>query len=149
MDSLRRLLNHPGTIRACQIGIGLVFAVAGLAKIGNPAAFADDIHNFRMVPVALENLVALALPWIEIVAAVALVLGVRARPAAHRTICCDETGAATAAAVYQRDALGPGDTLTGPALIVEPQTSTLVGTGFNVTVDSGLNIVLTLEEVQP
>jgi len=82
MDSLRRLLNHPGTIRACQIGIGLVFAVAGLAKIGNPAAFADDIHNFRMVPVALENLVALALPWIEIVAAVALVLGVRARPAA-------------------------------------------------------------------
>ena len=82
MDSLRRFLSHPATIRTCQIGIGLVFAVAGLAKIGNPAAFAEDIHNFRMIPVALENLVAVALPWIEIVAAVALVLGVRARPAA-------------------------------------------------------------------
>jgi len=72
-----------------------------------------------------------------------------ARPATHRTICCDETGAAIEAAVYQRDALGPGDTFTGPALIVEPQTSTLVGAGFDATVDSGLNIVLNREEAHP
>lgn len=82
MDGLRRFLQHPGTVRVCQILVGAVFAVAGLAKVGDPAAFAEDIHNFRLVPVALENLVALALPWVEIVAAVALVLGVRARAAA-------------------------------------------------------------------
>ena len=85
MDRLQRFLEQPGTVRVCQILIGAVFGVAGLAKIGNPGAFAEDIHNFRLVPVALENLVAVALPWIEIVAGVALVLGVRARAAAVLT----------------------------------------------------------------
>jgi N-methylhydantoinase A len=66
-----------------------------------------------------------------------------AEPAGHRMVSCDETGAPVKATIYNRDALAPGDTLTGPALIVEPQTTTLVSAGFHAAVDSGRNLVLT------
>ncbi len=69
--------NH--VVRGCQILIGLIFAWAALAKLGDLPAFAQDIHNFRLVPVATENLVAVTLPWIELVAALAALLNVRAR----------------------------------------------------------------------
>jgi len=85
MQSVRDLLAHRFTVGACRLVIAVVFAVAGLAKIGDPAAFAADIHNFRLVPIPLENLVAMTLPWIELLAAVALVGGVRARSAAILT----------------------------------------------------------------
>jgi hypothetical protein len=82
MGALRRIVTHPAVIRGCQLVIGVVFAWAALAKIGDVRAFAVDVHNFRIVPIAVENLVALTLPWIELVAAMSLVLGVRARSGA-------------------------------------------------------------------
>jgi len=68
--------------RACQVAIGVVFLAAALGKIGDLGAFAGQVHNFQLVPVAAENLVAIALPWVEIVAGLALVLGIRARAGA-------------------------------------------------------------------
>ncbi len=46
---------------------------------------------------------------------------------------------------YWRPDLRPGAVLAGPALIVEPQTTTLVPAGFNATVDAGANLVLDRE----
>ncbi len=46
---------------------------------------------------------------------------------------------------YWRPDLRPGAVLTGPALIVEPQTTTLVPAGFHATVDGGANLVLDRE----
>jgi uncharacterized membrane protein YphA (DoxX/SURF4 family) len=77
-----RWTSHPAVVRACQIVIGILFAWAALAKLGQLEAFATQVHNFRLVPVALENLVALTLPWIELLAALALILNVRARSGA-------------------------------------------------------------------
>lgn len=73
------MINHRLTVRACQIAIGAILAGAGLAKIGDLASFAIQIHNFRLLPIPLENLVTMTLPWIEVVAALALILGIRAR----------------------------------------------------------------------
>ena len=36
----------------------LLMAVAGLAKLGNLHGFAEQMHNFRMMPVPVENLIA-------------------------------------------------------------------------------------------
>jgi len=69
-------------VGAARIAVGVLFAWAGLAKIGDPRAFAEQVHNFRLLPVALENLAAMTLPWIELVAAMALIFGVRARAGA-------------------------------------------------------------------
>lgn len=79
---LGSLLRDRRVVRACQIATGVIFAWAGLAKIGDVQGFAGQVHNFRLVPIALENLMAMTLPWIEVVAALALVLGVRARAGA-------------------------------------------------------------------
>ncbi|MEM7342808.1 MAG: hydantoinase/oxoprolinase family protein [Chloroflexota bacterium] len=45
--------------------------------------------------------------------------------------------------IYHRPDLQPGDHIIGPALIVEPQTTTLLGQDFEVLVDQRDNLVLT------
>lgn len=80
--SIRSLLGHTALVRVCQIAMGVIFGWAALAKIGDPAGFATQLHHFRLVPVPLENLFAVTLPWIELVAAVALLVGVQRRAAA-------------------------------------------------------------------
>ena len=74
-----RLLRNGYLIRTCRIIMGVVFIVAALAKIGDVAAFSTQIHNFRMMPIGLENLVAMILPWIELLAGLSLLLGIRPR----------------------------------------------------------------------
>ena len=77
-----RALRSPGVIRAAQIVVGFLFGWAALAKLADVSAFALQVHNFRLLPMATENLVAMLLPWVELVAALALVLGVRPRAGA-------------------------------------------------------------------
>ena len=82
MSRLGELLRSPLAIRLCRIAVGLVMLAAALGKIGDPAAFATQIHHFRLMPIAGENLLAITLPWIELLAGLGLVLGVRARSGA-------------------------------------------------------------------
>ena len=77
-----RAWKNPGVIRAAQIVVGILFGWAALAKLADLASFALQVHNFRLLPIAAENLVAMLLPWVELVAAMALVLGVRPRSGA-------------------------------------------------------------------
>ena len=60
-----------------------------------------------------------------------------------RTLTLGQSGEATKAACYRRVNLVPGDTVRGPALIVEPQTTTFVSPRFDARVDSAGNIVMT------
>lgn len=69
-------------IRGAQCITGILLAWAALSKIGDIPALAHDVRNFRLVPAAVENAIAMVLPWIELVAALALLLGLRARGAA-------------------------------------------------------------------
>jgi putative oxidoreductase len=85
VDSLNRLVRHPRTIRISGIVIGLLFVLAGLAKLGDLRALAEQVHNYRIVPIWSENLIALSLPWIEILAGLSLVL--RIRPRAGAVVC--------------------------------------------------------------
>jgi uncharacterized membrane protein YphA (DoxX/SURF4 family) len=73
---------NPILIRSCRIVLGALLIVAGLAKIGGPEAFARQIENFDVLPIGSENLLAIVIPWIEVVAGLALMAGVRARSAA-------------------------------------------------------------------
>ena len=82
MSAIARVLGSPLLIRLCRIGVGLVMIAAALGKIGDPGAFASQIHHFRMIPVAGENLLAITLPWVELLVGLAMVLGPRARSGA-------------------------------------------------------------------
>ena len=66
-------------VRGAQIAVGALLAWAALAKLADLPAFARDVHHFRLMPVAGENLLAIVMPWVELVAGLALLLGMRAR----------------------------------------------------------------------
>ena len=82
MSGLMRVVRHPALVLVAQIGIALVFLAAALGKIADPAAFARQISHFRLLPFGLENLLAIMLPWIELLAALALLLRYRPRAGA-------------------------------------------------------------------
>lgn len=81
----RGVLDHlatPWVLRAAQIATGILFLAASLAKLGDVAAFAQQLHNYRAVPIWSENLFAMAIPWIEMMAGLSLVFGIRPRAGA-------------------------------------------------------------------
>ena len=63
-------------------------------------------------------------------------------PMGSRQILCDVTGDWCAAAIYDRTTLAAGDHFDGPALIIEPQTTTFVSADFSARIDGGGNIWL-------
>lgn len=75
-SSVRRVL--PWVWRAIP---AVAFLYAGTLKTIDPAAFASQIHPYRLLPDPAVNLAALALPWIEILGALALLFIPRLRRA--------------------------------------------------------------------
>ncbi len=81
-----------------RLFIGGLFVVTAVAKIANVQAshahgiqfshvpdlsqFAQDVTNYHVPPRALNNLVAITLPWIELLAGGLLVLGIWKRASA-------------------------------------------------------------------
>jgi hypothetical protein len=61
--------------------IGLLFIYAAFRKILDPAAFAVDILNYRLLPWTGAVLVALYLPWLEVICGGALIFHVAYRGA--------------------------------------------------------------------
>jgi N-methylhydantoinase A len=63
-------------------------------------------------------------------------------PEGWRRVYDDGADGWTDTAVYRRDALSPGVSLQGPAVVAEDQTTTLVPQGFRLTVDGQGNLVV-------
>ena len=60
----------------CRLVLGGVFIYASLDKIANPAEFAKAIGNYHVLPFGLENLLALFLPWLELLTGILLIVGI-------------------------------------------------------------------------
>jgi uncharacterized membrane protein YphA (DoxX/SURF4 family) len=67
-----RSLNLPLIFRVI---LGIIFIYASYDKILDPAGFSKNIHNFHVTPVAVENLAALIIPWLELIIGVFLIFG--------------------------------------------------------------------------
>ena len=59
----------------CRLILGGVFIYASVDKILHPAAFAEAVYNYKILPDALINLTAIILPWLELILGVFLILG--------------------------------------------------------------------------
>ena len=66
----------------CRLGVGGTFLLACWDKLLHPVAFAQAIHNYRLVPWVLLHPWTQFLPVLELVVGLALVLGVYRRGAA-------------------------------------------------------------------
>jgi N-methylhydantoinase A len=67
-------------------------------------------------------------------------------PTETRLITCDVDGIVKKAGYVVRAKLNPGDRIHGPALVTEPQTTTLVSADFSAHVDAIGNLVLTRDQ---
>ena len=74
--NLSKVLTHPWLTIRVQLALGIFFVVASLPKLGDPPSFAHMVYNYRIVPGALINLMALTMPWVELLCGVALILGI-------------------------------------------------------------------------
>jgi putative oxidoreductase len=72
---VKRLLTHPWLTIRVQIALGAIFVIAAWPKIADPPSFAHMIYNYRLVPSSLINISALVMPWVELLAGLALLLG--------------------------------------------------------------------------
>lgn len=59
-----------------------MFIASALGKITDPAAFADSIVAYRLIPVHAVNVFAIILPWVELLVGLALVNGVASKSGA-------------------------------------------------------------------
>ena len=69
-------LAHPWLSVRVDIALGLLFIIASIPKIVDPPSFAHMIYNYRIMPWALINPMALIMPWLELLCGLALVLGI-------------------------------------------------------------------------
>ena len=74
--SFGELLASPWLTVRVQIALGVIFIAAALPKIADPPSFAHMIYNYRLVPGSLVNFSALFMPWLELLAGLALVFGI-------------------------------------------------------------------------
>ncbi len=74
--------GHAWLALPARLYLGFVFLTACWHKIVDPAGFALDIAAYQLLPLALVNLMALILPWVELFTGVMIVLGLRTRTAA-------------------------------------------------------------------
>lgn len=56
--------------------LGVFFIYASIDKITHPFEFAKAISNYQMVPFGLENLMAVFMPWLELIAGICLISGI-------------------------------------------------------------------------
>lgn len=69
------LLTHPTLGLAARVVLGCIFIVASLDKIIHPELFARTVYNYQLLPEVAVNVVALWIPWLELVGGVLLLLG--------------------------------------------------------------------------
>jgi len=72
-------LTHPITALVARLVLGFVFIYASLDKIAHPDLFAEAVYNYQLLPDAAVNLVAIWLPWLELLSGSLLALGLWTR----------------------------------------------------------------------
>jgi len=81
-DRLKASITHPILGLLLRVYVGGVFIYASMYKINYPGEFAETIASYQLVPYWGVNLMALIMPWAELVSGILMVLGVRTKSAA-------------------------------------------------------------------
>jgi len=78
---MRRIVDNDYLTILFRFAVGIIFIYAAFYKIIEPATFAKGIWFYHLVPGNLINLMAVFLPWVELVCGIALIVGFQYRGA--------------------------------------------------------------------
>jgi uncharacterized membrane protein YphA (DoxX/SURF4 family) len=76
------MLKNKTLLLVFRLALGGLFVYAGVVKVLDPLDFAQNIRNYRLVGQSLSFMAAIVLPWLEILAGVALAAGIWKRASA-------------------------------------------------------------------
>ncbi len=76
------MIKNKALLVLFRLVLGGLFVYAGIVKVLDPLDFAQNIRNYRLVGQSLSFLAAVILPWLEILAGLALAAGVWRRASA-------------------------------------------------------------------
>ena len=79
---MRKILNNEYLQLIARLIIGFIFIFAAIGKIADPNLFVKDISNYRIIWEPLLNIMALVMPWLELLVGVFLIFGVRLKSSA-------------------------------------------------------------------
>ena len=72
---IRKVLLHPLVVWGCRLIVAAVLIYAAVQKIWMPLEFARLIREYHLLPDQVLNLVAVILPWFEIVCGLSFLSG--------------------------------------------------------------------------
>lgn len=76
------MIRNKWLLLVFRLVAGGVFIWAGVLKITDPLGFAQSIMNYRVFPRELAFVIALVLPWVEVIAGGLLIAGLLRRSSA-------------------------------------------------------------------
>jgi len=83
LSNLRQsTVNNSWIELAARWILGLTFIYASFYKIGSPADFAKIVYGYDLFPEIFINLIAIIMPFLELIAGLALIIGIYPRAAA-------------------------------------------------------------------
>lgn len=81
---MKKFLNI--LLNLIRIALGAIFVYAAIPKALNPDEFADAINNYRILPFFLVNILAICLPYVELLFGLFLMIGLRIKSVSFGTL---------------------------------------------------------------
>ena len=73
---IKKFLSNQYLLFTLRVILGLIFIYSGIIKIIDTSGFSNSIYNYKLLPDFLINLLAIILPWIELITGLLLLLGI-------------------------------------------------------------------------
>lgn len=69
---VRKIISNKWFVLGCRVVLAGVFISAAIGKIAKPADFADATAGYQILPRSLVNVFAVTMPWVELLAGLAV-----------------------------------------------------------------------------
>jgi putative oxidoreductase len=72
-----KIINNSYVNLIFRLVLGSIFLIAASSKLADPSGFAKEIANYRILPELILNILAITLPWVELVCSIFIISGIR------------------------------------------------------------------------